>query len=74
MVVFGTLKTEEIGQILHSGSLEDCKRFLLDLKKKDDYSSLNINQDNGIIEHRAILNNMPTKWLLDLIEKSITER
>lgn len=67
MVVFGTLKTEEIGQILHSGSLEDCKSFLLKLKK-DDYSSLNITQDNGIIEHRAIFNNMPTKWLLDLIE------
>ena len=69
MVVYGILKHEENGQILHKGTLEACKGFVKPLEHKDSYDSLNICQDNGTIEKRAISNSKPTEWLIDLIEK-----
>ena len=53
MVLYGHLKKEEVGNIIYDGSKEECENFAktLDL---DDYYSLNICQDNGIIDERIV--------------------
>lgn len=55
MILFGILRTEEVGNIIYSGTKEECEKHAktLDL---NDYYSLNICQDNGVIEKRLISN------------------
>ena len=53
MVLYGHLKTEEVGNIIYSGTKEECENHAktLDL---NDYYSLNICQDNGVIDERIV--------------------
>jgi hypothetical protein len=55
MIVYGTLKSEDAGNVLFKGNMEECKTFVKGLVP-DDYDSLNIDQENGVIEKRYIVN------------------
>lgn len=48
MFVFGTLKTEEVGEILYMGDFEECLNYAknLDLRK---FYDLSICEVNGVI-------------------------
>lgn len=69
MVVFATLRSEESGKALFTGTPEACRDYIRILDNKNNYESLNLCQDNGEIVERAISHNMPTEWLIDLIER-----
>lgn len=53
MVLYGHLKTKEVGNIIYSGTKEECENHAktLDL---NDYYSLDICQDNGVIDERIV--------------------
>lgn len=54
MVVFGTLKIgEEAGNILFTGTLEECQDYVRKLNHFD-YYELNICEDNGKIAERYV--------------------
>lgn len=66
MVVFGSLKNEQIGKVIFSGSLEECKNFCKKIVPSD-YESLSIDQDNGVIEKRIISQGVPAENFMDLV-------
>ena len=56
MIVYGILRRAEVGSILFSGSLKECREFVRENEKLDldDYYSVNICEDNGIIVERVL--------------------
>lgn len=56
MIVYGILRRAEVGSILFSGSLKECREFVRDDEKLDldDYYSVNICEDNGIIIEKVL--------------------
>lgn len=56
MIVYGILRRAEVGSILFSGSLKECREFVREDEKLDldDYYSVNICEDNGIIIEKVL--------------------
>ena len=53
MVVFGTLNTEEAGNILFTGDLDQCREYAGKLNHSD-YYELSICQDDWIITEKIV--------------------
>jgi len=56
MIVYGILRGAEVGTTLFDGSLKECREFVRDDEKLDldDYYSVNICEDNGIIIEKVL--------------------
>lgn len=56
MVVFGTLSGEEVGNILFTGDLDQCREYVGKLHHYE-YYELSICHDNGIIFEKIVIPN-----------------
>lgn len=54
MIVWGTLKGTNVGGEFYQGDLEDCQAYVNDHLDKNDFSDLDICQDNGEIIERIV--------------------
>lgn len=59
MVVFGTYKSDDVGQNLYQGTEKECRNFISDNLQKDDFYSLNICEDSGEIKERVVIPELP---------------
>lgn len=67
MIVWGTKISDNCGNELYKGTLEQCRAWCKNIIPAD-YDSLNICEDNGVIVFRLVANGNQTEDYLTLLE------
>ena len=60
MTVYATLKTENVGNILFTGSMEKCKEYCKKLQPAN-YHEISITDDNGTIRKWVVMCSQPAE-------------
>ena len=73
MIVFGFKRGEDSGNELYKGTMEQCKAWCRN-EVPADYDSLNICQNNGVIEMRIAKDCKPAEDFIKLLEDKEKEK